>query len=166
MAFSDTIVAIATPVGRGGIGILRLSGPSSFSIALQSMPQFKKKPRYMQYLPLLDKDNTSVLDTVCAVYFPSPYSYTGEEVVEIHLHGSPYLLQKALEDYCSLGARVAEAGEFTKRAFLNGKMNLIQAESVVDMIHASTQSSHYVALSHHQGYLYRYISKIRKKNFF
>lgn len=162
MTVQDTIVAIATPVGVGGIGIIRLSGPDVFAIAKEMAPDFKKKPRYLQRVELFDGKNGRLLDSICAVYFMSPYSYTGEDVVEFHLHASPYLLQNVLDRCIDFGARLAEPGEFTKQAFLNGKMNLIQAESVVDLINAQTDSEHCMALSHYQGHLYGHIVRLRQ----
>lgn len=162
MQIQDTIVAIATPVGVGGIGIIRLSGPKAFVIAKEMAPNFKKMPRYLQYVGLFESKEERLLDNICAVYCISPHSYTGEDVVELHLHASPYLLQKVLDLCVDFGARLAEPGEFTKQAFLNGKMNLIQAESVVDLINAQTDSEHHMALSHYQGHLYGHIVKLRQ----
>ena len=128
----DTIVAIATPAGRGGIGVVRISGPSAEAVAngvLQLGAPLQ--PRYATFARTQD-------DHVVATYFPSPHSYTGEHVVEISAHGSPVVLRQILQQAMACGARLAEPGEFTLRAFLNGRIDLVQAEAVADLIDAVT----------------------------
>jgi tRNA modification GTPase len=130
----DTIVAIATPPGAGGVGIVRLSGPRSRAIAQQVCSR-GLSPRRAQYTRFHDAAGDSIDDGV-ALYFAAPASYTGEDVVELQAHGSPVLLQQLVARCCALGARMARAGEFSERAFLNGKLDLVQAEAVADLIAA------------------------------
>ena len=133
---ADTIAAVATAQGRGGVGVVRISGRDVRAIAngiLGSLP----KPRHATYGNFLD-DKGDVLDQGIALYFPAPHSYTGEEVLEMQGHGGPAVLQLLLERCLDLGARVAQPGEFTRRAFLNEKLDLAQAESVADLIDANT----------------------------
>ena len=129
---SDTIVAIATPSGRGGIGVVRLSGPGAAEIA-GTLLQLEAPlvPRYATFT------RTSA-DQVIATYFPAPHSYTGEHVVELSAHGSPVVLRQIVQQAMERGARLAEPGEFTLRAFLNGRIDLVQAEAVADLIDAVT----------------------------
>src|SRR5688500_7864531 len=128
----DTIVAIATPSGRGGIGVVRISGPSALDVAgrLLTLDQ-PLQPRYATFARTHG-------DQVVATYFPAPNSYTGEHVVEISAHGSPVVLRQIVESAIGTGARLAEPGEFTLRAFLNGRIDLVQAEAVADLIDAVT----------------------------
>lgn len=133
---ADTIAAVATAQGRGGVGVVRISGREVRAIAngiLGSLP----KPRHATYGNFLD-DKGDVLDQGIALYFPAPHSYTGEEVLEMQGHGGPAVLQLLLQRCLDLGARVAQPGEFTFRAFLNEKLDLAQAESVADLIDANT----------------------------
>ena len=158
---TDTICAIATPVGVGGIGIVRLSGQDSLDI-LSRCVQFKSKiePRKMYTRPFFSEFGSQFLDKVCVVYFKAPYSYTGEDVVEIQAHSSTFILKSILQEFICLGARMAQEGEFTKRAFINGKMDLTQAESVIDLIHSDTQYAHRVSLSHVDGALARFVHSL------
>lgn len=131
-SIEDTIVAIATPPGRGGIGIVRLSGPAAAGIAA-SLLRLKT--------PLVARHATfarTTSDQVVATHFPAPHSYTGDDSVEISAHGSPVVLRQIVEDAMRAGARLAEPGEFTLRAFLNGRIDLVQAEAVGDLIDAVT----------------------------
>lgn len=135
----DTIAAIATPSGNGGVGIIRISGGLVTQIAGQL---FKKKltPREALFTPFLDKDN-SVIDSGIALYFPAPASYTGEDVLEIQAHGGSVVMNMLLRRVLALGARLANPGEFTERAFLNNKLDLAQAEAIADLIESSTEQS-------------------------
>ena len=134
----DTIAAIATPQIPSAIGILRLSGGDTFAILDRVFrPRGRIEPRKMVYGELLNQDG-QVIDHVLCVRFPAPHSYTGEDCAEIHCHGSPIVLNEGLAALFANGARQASGGEFTKRAFLNGQMDLIQAESVIDLIDAET----------------------------
>jgi len=130
----STIVAVATAPGTGGIGILRLSGPDSLAIAARlGCP--KLRPRHAHHTHFVDADGEPIDDGI-ALYFPAPHSYTGEDVVELQAHGSPVLLQHLTARCLRLGARLARPGEFSERAFLNGRLDLTQAEAVADLIAA------------------------------
>ena len=156
----DTIAAIATPQIPCAIGILRLSGSETFAI-LDKMfrPKGRIEPRKMVYGELLNKDG-QVIDHVLCVRFPAPHSYTGEDCAEIHCHGSPIVLNEGLAALFACGARQATGGEFTKRAFLNGQMDLIQAESVIDLIDAETAEAARNAVGQLGGALSRSIDEI------
>jgi tRNA modification GTPase len=133
---SDNIAAIATAAGRGGIGVVRISGTNLAPIAqliLGAVPV----PRLATLSPFLD-DQGNIIDQGIALYFPAPHSYTGEDVLELQGHGGPAVLQLVLQSCLALGARIALPGEFTQRAYLNNKLDLAQAESVADLIDAST----------------------------
>ncbi len=136
---ADTIVAIATPPGRGGLGVVRLSGPDAGPIASALIGRRSPlAPRRATFARLLIPGPTNVGDEVVITSFPSPGSYTGEDVVEISAHGSPVVLAGILRAAVAAGARLAEPGEFTLRAFLHGKRDLVQAEAVADLIDAVT----------------------------
>ncbi|MDA9801913.1 tRNA uridine-5-carboxymethylaminomethyl(34) synthesis GTPase MnmE [Candidatus Pseudothioglobus singularis] len=136
---SDTICALATAYGQSGIGVIRVTGPISKSISKKILHQ-DLEPRYAYYGSFFDKDN-NLIDKGVAIAFPGPNSYTGEDVVEFQGHGGVSVIRKLLETIISLDVRVAEPGEFTKRAFLNGKMDLVQAEAVQDLIQSSSEES-------------------------
>ncbi len=163
---SETICAIATPLGTGGIGIIRLSGPLALSIgqALFSSSAFNTAPtpRYVYYGAILHPVTRHPLDEGCMVYFQGPQSYTGEDVVEIQGHSSPFILKTILQACLDSGARLATKGEFTKRAFIHGKMDLTKAESVIDLIHAHSSQAQSVALDHLKGSLHGHIQALRK----
>jgi tRNA modification GTPase len=133
---NDTIVAIATASGIASIGVIRISGPDAVKIS-RAILGVDLTPRMASYLPFKDSDS-SVIDRGIAIYFPSPHSYTGEDVVELQAHGGSVILQILLQCCLTHGARQADPGEFTKRAFLNNKLDLAQAEAVVDVLNAST----------------------------
>src|SRR5689334_9571902 len=141
---SDTIVAIATPPGHGGIGVVRLSGPHAHAIGRRLIAADKPlEPRHATFTSVVRVDGASAgdrteLDHVVATYFPAPRSYTGDDVVELSAHGSPVVLRAIVSSAVACGARLAEPGEFTLRAFLNGRIDLPQAEAVADLIDAST----------------------------
>ena len=134
----ETICAIASAIGQSGIGIVRVSGPLAKSTSKKIL-QADLKPRYAYYGAFYDQNN--VIDKGVAIFFPGPNSYTGEDVVEFQGHGGPSVLRKILEITMSLGVRLAEPGEFSKRAFLNGKMDLIQAEAIQDLIQSNSEES-------------------------
>ena len=134
---SATIVAVATPAGRGGLGIVRLSGPEAARIARELAGLAALAPRHAHFARFRDESG-AVLDEVLVTYFPAPRSMTREDVVEISAHGSPVLLAAMLRAAQARGARLAEPGEFTRRAFLNGRLDLTQAEAVRDLIDAHT----------------------------
>ncbi|WON75282.1 tRNA uridine-5-carboxymethylaminomethyl(34) synthesis GTPase MnmE [Nitrosospira sp. Is2] len=149
MVNSDIIAAIATPPGRGGIGVVRVSGGSLGSLALKitgSLPP----PRQATLSKFLDEAGL-VIDQGIVLYFPAPYSYTGEDVLELQGHGGPAVMNLLLSSCLSAGARLAQPGEFTLRAFLNNKLDLAQAESVADIIDASTSEAARCAMRSLQG---------------
>jgi len=163
----DTIVAIATPVGEGGIGIVRLSGPLSIKIADDifapksegRVSEFKTYTTH--YGHVIDK-NKNVIDEVILTVMRAPASYTKEDVVEINCHGGIQALRKVLALVVKSGAKVAEPGEFTKRAFLNGRIDLAQAEAVLDVIRAKTEGSLKVAMNQLDGELSKSVNAIRE----
>ena len=136
----DTIVAQATPLGYSGVSTVRLSGPLSRNILKDLSGESSLEPRRATLLRLLNK-NKDTVDRAVVTFFPCPESYTGEDVIEISCHGSPAIVDEVISLACACGARIADPGEFTKRAFLNGKMDLIQAESVMSLIEAKTIES-------------------------
>ena len=140
----DTIAAIATPAGRGGIGVVRISGPGVFSISRQVLGSVPA-PRHAHHAQFRDARGEPI-DEGLALYFPAPHSYTGEEVLELHGHGGPVVMQVLLRACLDAGARLAEPGEFTRRAFLEGKLDLAQAEAVADLIEASSEQAARAAL--------------------
>lgn len=145
--WDDTIVAQATPPGVGAIGVIRLSGNKSFAIINSLFPSkdLSAQPTHTLHVGFL-KDGPELLDEVVVSLFRGPASYTGEDVVEISSHGSPFIQQRIIDACLRLGARPAKPGEFTQRAFLNGKMDLAQAEAVADLIAANTRASQRTAL--------------------
>jgi tRNA modification GTPase len=156
MLNEDTICAISTPPGSGAIAIIRLSGANALSIA-EKVYQPSKKGKILRNQKAntihhgLLKENDTIIDDVMINIFRSPNSYTGEDVVEISCHGSLYIQKKTLEILTNKGARLAKPGEFTMRAFLNGKMDLSQAEAVADLIAGSSRAAHDVAINHMRG---------------
>jgi tRNA modification GTPase len=152
MGWDDTIVALATPPGVGAIGVIRLSGNKSIHIVNTLFPakDLYQQPSHTLHVGLLRKD-AEVLDEVVLSLYKSPRSYTGEDVVEISCHGSPYIQQKIIEACVIKGARLAKPGEFTQRAFLNGKLDLTQAEAVADLIASNTQAAQKSALTNIKG---------------
>lgn len=167
MFIDDTIAAIATAPGEGGIGILRISGEKSLKVAEEifksmsgkSIKEYNK--RTLIYGNIVDDEN--VIDEVLLVYMKGPNSYTGEDVIEINCHGGFISVKKILELILSKDIRLAEAGEFTKRAFLNGRIDLSQAEAVIDVIKAKTDIAHEVAQNQLEGSLSKRIRELRDK---
>lgn len=147
----DTIVAIATPPGRGGVGIVRLSGPEARSIG-QALSG-RETPARQAVLATFRERDGAALDRGLVLFFPEPGSFTGEDVVELHAHGGPALLKLLVLRCQDLGARLAQPGEFTQRAFLNGKIDLTQAESVADLIGAATSTAVHAAARNMEGAL-------------
>jgi tRNA modification GTPase len=135
----DTIAAVATPAGRGGIGVVRLSGPAVSSIS-RKLLGLVPEPRHATHGVFRDASGAAV-DEGIALYFPAPHSYTGEPVLELHGHGGPVVMQALLAACVDAGARLAEPGEFTRRAFLEGKLDLAQAEAVADLIDAASREA-------------------------
>ena len=135
----ETICALATAIGQSGIGVIRVSGPLS-KIISKKILHIELKPRHAFYGPFYDNEHNTI-DKGVAIYFPGPNSYTGEDVVEFQGHGGMSVMRKLLETALIFGARLSEPGEFSKRAFLNGKMDLVQAEAVQDLIQSSSDES-------------------------
>ena len=162
---SDTIAAIATPGQPSAIGILRLSGPDTCAAldavfrAKNGRPAAQQRPRAMVLGELLDETG-QVIDSVLCVRFPAPHSYTGEDCAELHCHGSPIVLDTGLRALFAAGCRQAGPGEFTKRAFLNGQLDLLQAESVADLIDAETAQQAHNAVCQLDGALSRTVARI------
>ncbi|MBA1146648.1 tRNA uridine-5-carboxymethylaminomethyl(34) synthesis GTPase MnmE [Ectothiorhodospiraceae bacterium WFHF3C12] len=146
---ADTICAIATPAGRGGIGVVRLSGPATASIA-RAVLGTPPRPRHAHYAGFRDARGEA-LDYGIALYFPAPHSFTGEDVLELQGHGGPVVLDALMARLTELGARPARPGEFSERAFLNGKLDLAQAEAIADLIDAGTAAGARAALHSLQG---------------
>jgi tRNA modification GTPase len=161
MMFSttDTIVAIATPPGRGGIGVVRLSGPDALPIARQLITHGGElAPRHATLTDTRSGDRA--IDQVVVTYFPAPHSYTGEDVIELSAHGSPVVLRSIVESAMAATARLAEPGEFTLRAFLSGRIDLMQAEAVADLIDAVTPLQARAAFDQLEGTLTRTIADL------
>ena len=161
----DTIAAISTPLGVGGIGIVRLSGPQAQAIAAEV---FRRKGRptalrsHCFYLgEIIRPDDQAVLDEVLLVFMRQPKTYTREDIIEIHCHSGPLVLQKILQVLLEKGARLAEPGEFTKRAFLNGRIDLTQAEAVIDLIRSQSERSLELANRQRSGRLAAEIRRLR-----
>ena len=160
---NDTIVAISTPYGFGGIGVVRLSGPAALSISQQIFSRKIEKPNYAYVGYVFDPQSGEKIDSAVAIYFKAPHSYTGEDVVELQMHGGIKNLEYVVSLALKRGARLAERGEFTKRAFLNGKMDLIEAEAVLELIEAKTDKALKVASSRLFGAVTNRINGIKNK---
>ena len=150
--WEDTIVALATPPGIGAIGVIRISGKKTFNILNELFPSkdLSKQQSHTIHVGLL-KNNADILDEVVLSLFKNPTSYTGEDVIEISCHGSHFIQQKIIETIIAKGARLAKPGEFTQRAFLNGKLDLTQAEAVADIIASNTEASKNAAIKNMRG---------------
>ncbi len=162
MAHTSTIAAIATPPGRGGVGVIRLSGSKAFVIAQQLTAQTLPKPRMAGFRQFLDQQG-EVLDEGLILCFPNPASFTGEDVVEIQGHGGPVIQNALLQRVLELGATAAKAGEFSMRAFENGKMDLVQAEAIADLIDASSQAAARSAVRSLQGAFSNRVNDVLEK---
>jgi tRNA modification GTPase len=164
----DTIAAVATPPGEGGIGVVRISGPDAERIAREIFARSGGKngalrSHVLHHGTIRDPKTRAVLDEVLLTIMRKPHSYTGEEVVEIHCHGGPFLVRQLLEVVLSRGARHAEPGEFTRRAFLNGRLDLAQAEGILDLIRARTEKGAKLALGQLQGELSNCVGALREE---
>ena len=160
---TDIIAAIATPAGEGAVGIVRLSGAGAIALTERVFQRRGRQPlqsHRVYYGAVVDPDTNEVLDRALLIPFFAPRSYTGEEVAELHCHGSPYLLRRVLDVLCRHGARPAEPGEFTLRAFLNGKLDLAQAEAVADLIRARSDAQLRSALALHTGKLSQQVQRL------
>ncbi|WP_252177769.1 tRNA uridine-5-carboxymethylaminomethyl(34) synthesis GTPase MnmE [Endozoicomonas sp. 4G] len=154
----DTIAAQATAPGRGGVGIIRVSGPEALWVA-RAVLKMEPRPRYAHYGPFYDEQD-EVLDEGLALYFPNPNSFTGEDVVEFQGHGGPVILDLLLKRINALGVRLANPGEFSERAFLNDKMDLAQAEAIADLIDSTSEQAARSALRSLQGAFSRKVNEL------
>lgn len=167
MFLDDTIAAIATAPGIGGIGIIRVSGPEACDVvnrifhSKQSIPLGERQTRTIHYGHIVHPKTGKTLDEVIVVLMKGPHSYTAEDVVEIQCHGGFVSVREILKVLLSEGVRQAEEGEFTKRAFLNGRIDLTQAEAIIDIIDAKTEQSLEVAVNQLDGTLSKYIRALR-----
>jgi tRNA modification GTPase len=172
---SDTVAAVSTPPGEGGIGVVRISGGESKTVLERIFRPGRLRTkagaeapagfqnRLMRYGHIVDPKSGSAVDEVLAVFMEAPRTYTGEDVAEIHCHGSAVALQRTLSLVLREGARLAEAGEFTKRAFLNGRLDLAQAEAVIDLIRAKTDRTFDTAIQQLDGSLSHEVKKLRDR---
>ncbi|MCB9267401.1 MAG: tRNA uridine-5-carboxymethylaminomethyl(34) synthesis GTPase MnmE [Lewinellaceae bacterium] len=162
---TDTIVALATPSGVGAIGVIRLSGKEAVSIVNEVFhgKDLSRQPTHTIHFGTIRHDNGRILDEVVVSLFIEPKSYTGENVVEVSCHGSGYIIQEVIQLFIEKGARLAQPGEFTLRAFLNGRMDLSQAEAVADLIASSSKSSHAIAIQQMRGGFSDEIKKLRQE---
>jgi tRNA modification GTPase len=159
---NDSIIAISTPIGESALGLIRLSGPDSIK-CMETMVRFNSslpsESRLMRVGKFYYPENC-LIDEVCVVYYKSPRSYTGEDVVELSCHGNPLILKEIIQAFLNSGLRIAKPGEFTMRAFLNGKIDLTRAEAVNDIIRAQTRFSKAAALHQLEGGVYEKVYKI------
>ncbi|HEX4959076.1 MAG TPA: tRNA uridine-5-carboxymethylaminomethyl(34) synthesis GTPase MnmE, partial [Lacibacter sp.] len=162
--WDDTIVALATPHGIGAIGVIRISGPKSIDIinALFPSKDLSKQSTHTIHVGFLKADD-KVLDEVVISLFKNPKSYTGEDVVEISCHGSPYIQEQVMNAIVAKGARLAKPGEFTQRAFLKGKLDLTQAEAVADLIASNTEASRNTAIHNIRGGFSHVLKELREQ---
>ncbi|NTW77415.1 MAG: tRNA uridine-5-carboxymethylaminomethyl(34) synthesis GTPase MnmE [Syntrophaceae bacterium] len=161
----DTIAAIATPPGVGGVGIIRISGPDACKIARQiflpKQTNCSWKSHHLYYGDIIAADGKTILDEVLATLMPGPHSFTGEDVLEINCHGSPVIMQAILAELVQSGCRLARPGEFSQRAFLNGRIDLSQAEALATLIAARSEKARAIALAHLKGALAAEIESLR-----
>ena len=167
MLFKDTIMALATPSGAGAIAVIRVSGPDAITVCSKLFRSVHNKELASQKTHTIHLghiyDENKVLDEVLVSVFRNPNSYTGEDVIEISCHGSPFIQQEILQLLSRHGCRMANAGEFTLRAFLNGKLDLSQAEAVADLIQSDNAASHQVAIQQMRGGFSNEIQKLREE---
>ncbi len=162
MSNTETIAAIATPIGIGGVGIIRISGTKAVEIALQLSQKTDLKPRYATFTPFYDQQN-DILDSGILLYFPAPHSFTGEDVIELQGHGGAVIQDMLLKAVLHAGARMAEPGEFSLRAYLNDKIDLLQAEAIADLIESRTTSAARSATRSLQGQFSKEIHHLVEK---
>ncbi|WP_435139052.1 tRNA uridine-5-carboxymethylaminomethyl(34) synthesis GTPase MnmE [Formosa sp. A9] len=167
MNYNDTIIALATPSGAGAIAVIRLSGVKAMSLVSGAFKSVSGKllenqPTHTIHLGHI-MDGSRVIDEVLVSVFKNPKSYTGEDVVEVSCHGSSYIQQEIIQLFLRLGCRMADAGEFTLRAFLNGKLDLSQAEAVADLIASDNEASHQIAMQQMRGGFSSEIAKLREE---
>ena len=162
---SDTICAISTPPGCGGIAVARVSGPDAFAIVdkIWSGKRLADAKSHSAHFATIKDADGQALDEAVATVFRNPRSFTGEDTVEISVHGSIYIQQQLLRSLVAAGARMAEPGEFTRRAFANGRLDLAEAEAVADMIASSSRAAHRLAISQLQGRFSSHINELRDR---
>jgi tRNA modification GTPase len=162
--FSDTVAAIATPQGRGAVALLRVSGPKALDVLRRVAPSLAEAlaPRVQQLASLQHPETMELLDRGLVSYFPAPGSYTGEDTVEITTHGGVLTPQLVLDALLAAGCRPAEPGEFTRRAYLNGKLDLLQAEAVLDLIDGRSRALHRAAIHQMERGLSRRVEELRE----
>ncbi len=167
MSLNDTIVACATPVGYSSIGVIRVSGEKAVESAKHIFfPRQKTQgfeTHHAYYGAIVDPQNNNIIDAVIATFYLTPHSYTGEDVVEFSCHGNPLIIKRIIKILTDLGVRIAERGEFTKRALLNGKIDLLQAEAVLDTVYAPCDEARRLAISQYEGKLSEKIYKVRAR---
>lgn len=169
MYIDDTIAAIATPPGIGGVGIIRVSGKDSFAIvntlfkSAGTVPLGERPNRTIQYGTIVDSGSNKTIDEVLLLLMHGPHSYTAEDVVEIQCHGGIVPVRQILKLLVNQGVRMAEAGEFTKRAFMNGRIDLTQAEAIIDIIEAKTEDSLSLAVAQLDGTVSKFVSDVREQ---
>lgn len=167
MSLNDTIVACATPAGYSSIGVIRISGDQTLSlvkkifVSRQKIQDFETNHAY--YGNVIDPDNNDVIDKIIATFYLTPHSYTGEDVVELSCHGNPLIIDRITKILTGMGARIAQRGEFTKRALLNGKIDLLQAEAVLDTVNAPCNEARKLAITQYEGKLSDKIYELRSK---
>jgi tRNA modification GTPase len=168
MYIEDTIAAVATPAGEGGVAIVRVSGPEAERIGhdifqRRGSGNGRLQSHMLHHGTISDPKNGMVLDDVLMTLMRGPHSYTGENVLEVHCHGGSFVARQILETVLNCGARHAEPGEFTKRAFLNGRLDLAQAEGVLDLIHARTEKGMQLAVGQVRGELSKWVEELREE---
>lgn len=161
----ETIVALSTPPGQGAIGVIRLSGSAAIAVAdkLFKGKKLGLQPSHTLHFGRIINPQGEVVDEVVAALFKGPYSYTGEDVIEFSCHGSPYILQQVLSLCIEAGARPAQPGEFTRRAFLNGRLDLTQAEAVADLIGSESKAAHHSAMHQLRGGFSKQLKEMREQ---
>ena len=164
-AAADTICAVATAPGSAGIAVVRISGPQAFTICdtLWRGKKLSDCQSHTAHLGTVRDTDATVLDQAVATVFRGPHSYTGEDVVELSVHGSPYVQYRLIELLCKAGARLAEPGEFTRRAFTAGNIDLSQAEAIADLIAARSRAAHHVAVNQLRGGITRRLRELREQ---
>lgn len=161
----ETIVALSTPPGQGAIGVIRLSGPQAIAIAgaIFKGKKLSAQPSHTLHFGRITDSEGAVIDEAVASLFKGPHSYTGEDVIELSCHGSPYILQQVLNLCTEQGARAAQPGEFTQRAFLNGRLDLTQAEAVADLIASESEAAHRSAMHQLRGGFSKQLHEMREQ---
>ena len=167
MNLNDTIVACATPAGYSGIAVIRLSGVRAFELVKEIFKPVVVvndfQPNHAYYGKILKPNSEDIIDSIIVTFFLAPHSYTGEDVVELSCHGNPLIVEQIINVLIGLGARFAQRGEFTRRALLNGKIDLLQAEAVLDTVYAPCEEARKLAIAQHEGNLSNKIYELKSK---